>query len=231
MIVRSSFESKAAGSRICTIVDFGDLEKLRIQLEKCRCHIIVKIDGKNTKLINFMLKAGFSYSGATLSMECQIDAMPNRNETHIRAITARDKKRLFKICDESFSMHNRYANDAHLKRFAKQIHRQWIINSMNGYADYCCGYVSGAVIAGFGTLHVHKDCASIGLLAVGGQYRKQRIASRIIDLLKRKTLDEKKNRITAATEFDNYPALNLYAKKGFLFCGSTISLYRMAGRP
>ena len=106
----------------------------------------------------------------------------------IKKINNKVEEELFVICDESFLSYNRYVGDIFLRDFIKPLHRQWLHNSINGYADYCCGYLENKKLTGFGTLHLCQEQASIGLLAVDLRNRRHGVASKIIDHLKKKTI-------------------------------------------
>ena len=227
MIIKSEFESKITKTNIYTIVDYSDLDKLKIELEMCRGHIIAKLSDSQTSIINFLEKMGFLYSVSSLSLECSLDKPADRGNENIKELHEDDADFLYEICDESFMINNRYANDLYLKDFVKKIHRTWAFNSVNGYADYSCGYMFNDKVVGFGTLHFHDEHSIIGLLAIAKEYRNKSIASKLIDCLIERSWRDGKKRIIVSTELNNFPALNLYIKKKFRFYYSEISLYRM----
>ncbi len=228
MIVKSDFESRICRCDVYKIARFDDLETLSHELENKHCHIITKVDDQRTDIINFLLENNFLYSASTTFLQCSIEDETFPPTSTIREITLQDLETLYAICDNAFAHGNRYANDRFLKTYNRSIHRHWIANSIDFYADYNCGILSGDVLAGFATLHIQADSSSIGLLAVEHRFRKQGLGSKLIHRLREETISRNLNRITVATESNNFPALSLYTRNGFTIYNSQLSLYRPA---
>ena len=229
MIVRCKFESDVAGSDVFSIDTLSDLKRLSGEIQNCDAHLIVKIPDKQIETINLLLDHGFRYSCLTLYLKSQLDDEKPADLIHrFRPLSAKDLKALHQICDGAFSSHNRYANDPFLTQFNPVIHRKWIENSIEGYADYCCGYEdNGGQVTALATLHYHDEYASIGLLAVDPHCQKRGIGQHMMDHLKAVTIQNGLKRLHVATEAGNNPALNLYAANGFKFYDASISLYRL----
>lgn len=229
MIIKSDFESNIAQKYIFKIEDFTNTEKLDKELNENHFHIMTKANENDFDIINFLLKRDFLYSATTIHFENKIEnPLDNMDITCFRNLNSNDLDDLFKISDESFSKNNRFANDLFLSSFAIKIHRKWIENSLNGYADYCCGIINNSKMAAFATLHINKHCSTIGLLATAKELRNMGIASKMIDHLKSYSLAKGITKIKIATESINFTAINLYLKKGFKIYNSELSLYRLA---
>ena len=228
MLIKNEFESKACQSDIFRIANFENRHQLKQALDACQSHIITKIDDSKGDLINFLIAQGFRFSVSTLLFESGLEDSHEISNDVFVELAEKDLHTLYAISNEAFSSNNRYSNDEFLKDSNQEIHRKWIQNSVNGYADYSFGYIDNGLIAGFGTLHLHKDHTSIGLLATNLQHRRSGIASRIISYLKQVSLTEGRNRIISATESCNCSAINTYLKNKFFIYRSEISLYRLA---
>jgi dTDP-4-amino-4,6-dideoxy-D-galactose acyltransferase len=232
MISLSKFESEITKTNIFKFEEVGnvDFDSISNELNLCNEHIITKVSSLNFKLINLFLKNGFKYSCSTTFLNCtfckkSIDF--NKTDDGIIEIINNDQiESLLEISDEAFLENNRYANDSFLKIFNISIHREWILNSINGFADYSCAANLENKPIAFGTLHKKGNISTIGLLAVSSAERNQGFATKIINHLKKKSKDLKCSEIRVATESMNYPALNMYIKNGFIIYNTEIALYR-----
>ena len=235
MIYLCEFEKEVTGCDIFTI-DFSLVtakRQLSDIVNDCSGHIITKVNSDNRNRINELLRNGFLYSVGSLSLECK--RLLNQEDIdisfEIRVLQYDDLESLYPICDEAFAVNNRFANDPLLGLYNREIHRHWLGNSIiNGYADYCCGYwLRSDELVGFGTLHLHDTCASIGLLAVDSQFRRNGVASSLVRHLKKVSLDYGRYRMIVATESDNFPAIIcLYSHKDFVVNNFQLALYRPA---
>jgi dTDP-4-amino-4,6-dideoxy-D-galactose acyltransferase len=226
MIEKSEFESKIVGKSIYRISSFGDYKQLENDLRNCCGHIITKVNSSKKDCINFLYKNGFAYCCTSLLLECYLDEKENNFIQQMRTIDKTDVYELENICTKSFAADNRYANDPELEPYNRNIHLSWLNNSLEGYADYCCGYDENGTLLGFGTLHFFYDYTVIGLIAIANDKRGKGRASQLIDHLKTISLQNEKKKILVATESVNFHALNLYTKNGFRFYQSEVSLYR-----
>jgi len=232
MIFKSQFESDITQCNVFSLEVERDYRfaMLDREIKKCKGHIITKICAGDIALINFLLQKEFGVCGTTLFVESclkQSDYVKIPLGTFVNLMQD-DENELFRICEDAFAQNNRYANDPVLCKFNLNIHREWIRNSINGYADYNCGYSVGGCLQGFGTLHFRDEYSVIGLFAIDKQHRNKGIGSKILKNLNSVSLQHGRTKIRAATESNNYAALNIYSKHDYLFYDSKVCLYRKA---
>lgn len=230
MIVPCNFEQSVTGMDIYRVEFPADLSKLRAAVSACNGHIITKIDSINTEGLNLLLSLGFKYSVGSIGLvsRCIKKKVSLPASRHIHPLKQQDMGGLYEICDEAFSKNNRYANDPILGPFNREIHREWIANSICGYADYCYGFWDGNDgLVGFTTLHLDRDHSRIGLLAVKRGNRRGKVATHLVRHLMSVSGDKGKKQVCVATESINFPALNFYIQLGFQIRHSDLSLYRL----
>ncbi len=228
MIVRSDFESEVANRDVYKIAAYDDIALLEGQLREVQYHIIAKINSSSAGVINFLLRRKFLYSVSTLYFRSVIKMPYDIDIRSFITLGVNDLQALYEISDESFSKCNRYANDDFLGAFVCDIHRKWIANSLNGYADYCYGYLENGKISGFATLHLKEDHSVIGLIATSSDYRNKGIAGKMLAYLKNITLTCGRHYIVVGTESVNFPAINCYCKNNFKIFNQELCLYRTA---
>jgi len=228
MITRSEFESSAAKKEVYKVNEVHDLKALEKELKECPYHILAKIASRNIEAINLLCAQGFCYSSTILHLKHDLQGVSQVACKDIKELSLDQKEALYRITDEAFSCnHNRYTDDPFLKDSCKDIHRAWILNSLNGYADYVCGYIEKDVLAGFATLHLKGESAVIGLVATDKAYRQKGIGMNIVRDLMTTAITKQKRSIIVKTQATNIPALNLYARNGFLLFDSEVTFYRL----
>jgi len=227
MLIRSEFESSATGKEIYKIERFDNLETLAQDLKACPYHVIAKVPSNNAEAMRLLTAQGFCYSSTILHFKHDLEGVSQIKHKSIKEFSAADQQALFRISDEAFcSNHNRYTDDPFLKKFCKDIHRAWVLNSLHGYADYVCGYVEQGAVMGFGTLHLKGDDAVIGLVATDKAYRQKGVGMNIVRDLMATSVQKKKRAIIVKTQATNIPASNLYCRNGFLLFDSEVTFYR-----
>jgi ribosomal protein S18 acetylase RimI-like enzyme len=227
MIVKATFESGATGHEIYKVEEFEDLKTLEKELATCPYHVITKVDPANGEAIRFLASQGFCYSSTIVHLKLDLQGISRLENINMKKLSVDNKDQLFSICDEAFcTNHNRYTDDPFLKDFCAQIHRAWVLNSINGYADYNGGYFDGSRLAGFGTLHFKKDSAVIGLVATDKSYRAKGIGTQVVNDLITQAVYAKAKTLIVKTQATNFPALNLYCRNGFSLFGSEVTFYR-----
>ena len=226
-IAPAIFETQVVGQPIDTIVRWGDLKKLALELRSCPHHIIVKIGAQEDRRIRFLMSQGFCYNSTITHLKANLKNVSCKADAHIKPLSLAHKKQIFHISDEAFyGNHNRYTDDVFLKKYCKKIHRAWMVNSIQGFADYHCGYFQGKDLLGFGTLHFRKGHSVIGLVAAAKRYRGQGIGSSIVRALMAAAVRHGSQEIIVKTQGTNFPAVNLYIKNGFSIFDAEATFYR-----
>lgn len=96
------------------------------------------------------------------------------------------------------------------------MYKQWIINSVNHkIAKEVFVYKINNKIAGMITLSEKNKRGDIGIIAVNKNYRKQKIASKLIDAAETYFFACNYSEIQVVTQRNNMPACTLYEKVGF----------------
>lgn len=227
MITKAEFESSATGQEIYRVEGVRDFKALEEELAACPYHVIVKVDSAETDAIRFLASQGFCYNSTILHLKRDLQDVICAENKKIQKLSLAHQDQLFKICDEAFCHNqNRYTDDPLLRNFCAQIHRAWILNSLNGFADYNIGYFEQESLAGFGTLHFKEECAIIGLIATEQSYRGKGIGTHVVQGLIAYAIQNQKKILIVKTQATNVFALNLYGRNGFFLFGSEVTLYR-----
>jgi ribosomal protein S18 acetylase RimI-like enzyme len=229
MIAPCTFERTVTGIDVYRIDAPFEVEALRKAVARCPGHIIAKIDAEDSDRLNALLEVGFRFSVGSTRLEIAvIETGREHGDCRIRTAKSGDAAELLGICDEAFEKNNRFANDPVLGVYNREIHRQWLVNSLQGYANQCCGILEeeSRRWLGFGTLHLQKEDATIGLLAVARRDRRKGVASAIVRHLSQTAAEAGRRRLLVATESTNYRAVNFYIGRGFRITGAQLALYR-----
>lgn len=132
------------------------------------------------------------------------------------------------IVASAFAEGNRFANDPLIGAHARELHRTWMRNSFNGYADACIGVHIGGGLAGVATLHLDGKKSSLGLIAVDPEARRSGVGSALLHAASQIAVGKGAETLDVITESHNAPAINFYIRSGFVVQGSEFSVYRMA---
>lgn len=96
------------------------------------------------------------------------------------------------------------------------LYREWVDNSLNGkIADKVFIYRKDEEIAGFVTLKINENKATIGLIAVCAKFRGLLIGSQLINGCKKFAFDNHAEQLFVTTQLDNNAACSFYEKNGF----------------
>lgn len=227
-IARADFESQVVGKPVFTIARWGNLKKLGQELRLCPHHVIAKVGADEHGRIRFLATQGFCYNSTIVHLQLDLEGVRASKGSYIKPLSLACQGQLFGISDEAFcNNHNRYTDDTFLRKYCKKIHRAWVVNSMNGFADYHCGYFQGRNVLGFGTLHFRKDMSVIGLVACAKKYRRKGIGSKIVQALITAALHHGSQKIVVKTQGTNFSAVNLYLKSGFRIVDAEATFYRV----
>ncbi len=102
--------------------------------------------------------------------------------------------------------------------FFEKMYAEWVVQSVQGTMGNVIYYIGNeTIIKGFITLQFHSDYAEIGLIAVDEKYRKQQIATQLIQFALDIAANHNLKNVQVATQLANTPANNLYIK-----CGGTL---------
>lgn len=229
MIELAVFEADIVGHPVYRVLATDDNARLIKDMDACPHHIIAKIPGDNLNGINRLLAQGFRYSCASLRLRCTMQPPPiELGDVSISRLVNADLPAAYAISDATFCRRNRYADDPFLGPFSADIHRRWLFNSVEGYANLCLKAELGKQLAGFATLHLNPSDASIGLIAVDSAFRRKGIGLFLANHLMAFSLENGRQHMQVVTESENSAALNFYVGLGFRHSGSEISLYRPA---
>jgi len=229
MIEIADFEMGIVGRPVWRVVSTVDADQLSSELANCSGHVIVKVSGNDFDGINRLLRLGFCYSGASTRLTLPLSSLVSASdEAGFAPLTEADMEAAAAISDHAFGTRNRFADDPFLGQFAKDIHRQWLVNSLKGYAQRCLKVTHLGRLGGFATLHTTPPRASIGLIAVDANLRGKGLGRRLMARLIMYARDAGCTDIDVVTESENCAALDFYTRLGFRHRGSELALHRMA---
>lgn len=136
---------------------------------------------------------------------------------------------LISIAENAFNS-GRYHSDPILHDRAKDVYKNWTINSCSGRADEVLVAKFENQVVGFITCNIHRDSLPIKrgvieLIAVKQECQGRGIGSRLIDA-SLNWFNDKVDFVEIGTQANNCAAINLYSKKGFKTCpSSSIALH------
>jgi ribosomal protein S18 acetylase RimI-like enzyme len=227
----SQFETEAIGKPVFRVVSVTDEQSLESEISTCHGHLIAKLPMGDISKIKLLTRSGFQVCCASSAM-CigQLERLPALAKTvpkaSVRIFVEEDLGPAYSIIDEAFQKENRYTDDIFLRPYSNAIHRAWLLNSVNGYAQYTVAAEVDGKVAGLGTLHVNQRTASIGLLAVDPRFRRKGVAAAITRNLLSRSIKSNCTELCIVTESCNTNALNFYISEGFRHTGAEISLYK-----
>ena len=148
---------------------------------------------------------------------------------HIHKYSSTMLDDLISIAENAFNS-GRYHSDPVLHDKAKDVYKNWIINSCSGRADEVLVAKFENQVVGFITCNIYRDSLPIKrgvieLIAVKQECQGMGIGSRLIDATLN-WFNDKVDFVEIGTQANNYAAINLYSKKGFKTCpSSSIALH------
>lgn len=229
MIEEAAFETGILGRPVWRVTATADGERLAAGLAMCPHHVIAKVAGDDPAGINRLLTLGFRYSCASIRMARHgLSPVAAPAGATVSALVEADLPDAGTISDTAFAARNRFADDPLLGPVSNAIHRRWLANSLEGYAQACLKAEADGRLAGFATLHLAAPTSSIGLIAVDPAMRGRGIGHALFACLTDLAAAAGCTAMQVVTESENRAALDFYSGLGFRHAGSELSLYRPA---
>lgn len=135
-----------------------------------------------------------------------------------------DAHLLFDLAFES-GKYSRFKLDNHFPDNSfKALYQLWVLNSINKqFADkvYYIKHTDNSII-GFVTLRVHKNHASIGLIAISDRFQGQGIGKQLLQKVETYCYSNQINELQIPTQKKNTIACSFYKKNGYSILEETI---------
>ncbi len=116
------------------------------------------------------------------------------------------------------------------EKFKKKYRSEWVKNFFRKQrGDYLVVANLGKRILGFILILKKKNQLNIDLIASGKKFRKKGVATSLINYVNNKIM-KKNDKITAGTQINNFGAINMYKKLGFIKKKRVTFCYHIHGR-
>jgi dTDP-4-amino-4,6-dideoxy-D-galactose acyltransferase len=177
-------------------------------------HLILRCDAADWQVTWAAQQAGLQLVDVGIDLRCA--DLPASATGSCRKWTDADLPRLQEIAAESF-VFSRFAvdpffTDVEVRRF----HAEWVTNLCKGLADalFVLGEPGGP--KGFVSCTARDGAGRIPLIAVDARVRRQGVADQLMQAAKAWFASQGVASAWVKTQAQNYPALALYARHGFL---------------
>lgn len=141
----------------------------------------------------------------------------NHTIANVHEYTGGEDDQLKKLALQS-GIYSRFKMDSNfVNNEFEQLYLKWISDSINKtIADKVIVYKEPERnCKGFVTLKFQENFSEIGLIAVAEESRGKGIANALLDYVDNCAVEVGLKRIEVVTQFDNFPAMNLYEKAGY----------------
>ncbi|SFM13059.1 Acetyltransferase (GNAT) family protein [Paenibacillus sp. 1_12] len=180
-----------------------------IKFIQARCNI------SNTEGIRLLEENSFHYADLRVTFQIQFkEGMPY----HIYELANNeDINTLKKIAANSFT-DSRYYGYEHIFLRGKidELYETWVEKSVKGLFDDCCLKITvNSKIAGFLTLRIRAQIATIGIIAIDEKYQGNGVGTQLMNSLMGYLAKSDIEFIEVTTQGKNIKAQNFYIKNGF----------------
>ena len=199
-------------AKIDSIESVDDIQSLIEALKKEGIeYATYRLPSTQIEMAQNLEKLGFLLVDGSINFEADLRSITIGEFENIEEAKESDLERLRDISGSSFSL-TRFFNDPIISiDKAQSIYREWITNSLNGYADKVFVYKKEGKVLGYVTV---KD-RHIQLIAVESSHQGKGIGKKLIWAavahLKKRNLDK----IFIETQIQNIKAIRAYTKCGF----------------
>lgn len=173
------------------------------------------VDTGDSATIFALETRGFHFVDLRLDMAARVSGSP-RKDAHIQRSAESDIPALLSVSHHSFFEVSRYNwlgffAPAQIDAF----YDTWLENGVRGTHDDCCfHYVLDGKIAGFTTVKLHDNEASIGLIAVDAKLRGNGIGDALVENVFAYAKERGLATVSSVTQGRNRPAQTLYGRHG-----------------
>ncbi len=179
-------------------------------------YVTVRWPQDDRKRIEGLVSAGFEVVDGIVALKRELENLEPTHFPQVRLATAQDAREVAELAGRTFRF-SRFHNDPAIYREqADKVHYEWAWNSCLGKAaDAVLLWVEGGRIAGFSTVALKGDTATIVLVAVADEYSGHGIAGK----LTLKCCEWMKSRgvryARVQTQSHNVAAQTVYKRSGF----------------
>jgi len=237
-------------ARISWMIDrLGAEESLSIRTEllgraveeaqKCGTrYLLARVPANDIQAIHMFEKDGFQLLEGLLtygiSLEGDIPFIDKRNEWRCRPFSSEDLPVLRELAARGFSMDRFHADPAIEKAKADEIHRRWIENSCEGFAD-CVMVSESSHPVGFTTLKIDSASEShlgvrvgvVVLVATSSEHRRRGVAQMLTLSALRWFKQAGCQWVEVGTQMANIDASRVYQSAGFRLVRSSLTFRKL----
>lgn len=183
------------------------------------------IDLGQWRLLREAVVAGWAPVDLRITLQRQTASAPLMPEG-VRPAEAKDEPALREIAASAHTGTRFWTDDRFDRRLCKDLYSQWISNDLAGRSDVVlvCGPPSAP--AGYISVTIDDDKASIGLVAVDQAHRGKRIGRTLVEAGVVWAGDNGTSLVDVVTQGTNRAALSLYESAGFRVVSHEIWLHR-----
>jgi len=220
----SEFDSKIFNCQVGKVflTDKSDSDEVLQQLKSDSSKIIFAFTPFTQSHIHIVLENyGFHLASIRSTYLAKVEDLPNFTNSNIKIVSWSQEQPairevVLKKIAKTIGSTSRYYQDTSLPSEAvHELYLTWIKNSLyQNYADEVLLAYSGNRFAGWLSLKIGSDKASIDLIGVLSEFQHAGIGASLIAYA-RKLLYKKVNFLETITEGENIRAIRFYSKNGF----------------
>lgn len=215
------FDSKIFSSKVAKFYvekdSITELKKLYQHIEEDQIKICAVFTKFFPRIINTLQENMFKLVGTQCELVLKIKEIKQVNILRKTRIMNTGKFNNLLPIVKLISNHSRWSKDINVPDTkVKEYYKNWLINSINGYADKIITYLENEEIIGMLSFKILKDKSiKIDLIGVLSNYQAKGIGTTMLNELIRYCKRNNIGKIKVITEFENITALKFYIKNKF----------------
>ncbi|QXP18249.1 dTDP-4-amino-4,6-dideoxy-D-galactose acyltransferase [Shewanella algae] len=179
--------------------------------------IVDKVVSDNYSRIDFLLSENFKLVESEINFVRFVeDKELSSNSERIMHAEIKDLTEVTKIVENAYNF-SRFRAPWFNEEEQNKLYSTWLSKAILGeFDDFCLIYrTDEGSIAGFVTLKIDADNATIGLIAVSRQFSRQGIGHSLLAAVNNYCIENNLSYINVATQISNVAAINFYLDSGY----------------
>jgi dTDP-4-amino-4,6-dideoxy-D-galactose acyltransferase len=190
--------------------------------------IVDKVVSDNYSRIDFLLSNNFKLVESEINFVRVVeDKELSSSCERIMYADSKDVAEVTKVAENAYSF-SRFREPWFNKMEQNKLYSTWLSKAILGeFDDFCLIYRAEAGnIAGFVTLKINADNATIGLIAVSRQFSRQGVGHSLLTAVNNYCVENNLAYINVATQISNVSAINFYLNSGYKISSTFYWFYK-----